>query len=167
MILGAIKTIRKISQSAFVVLPVVSTSFTATTMLAQNQNRSTNLVELPSSTVIDGDDQPIAVEILSDTDGVNLAPYLTQLIRTVSERWDHPASPSAKNELTAIRIKLEGNGTMTALYLDRSSGSPALDRAAWNSITHVNSFQPLPEALAERSLYLRLSYNPLKTTKGL
>ena len=107
-------------------------------MLAQSHNRSTNLVELPSSTVIDGDDQPIAVEILSDTDKVILAPYLTQLIKTFSERWNHTASPSAKNKLTAIRIKIEGNGTMTALFLDRSSGSPALDRAVWNSITHVN-----------------------------
>jgi TonB family protein len=107
-----------------------------------------------------------ALDILSDTQGVDFGPYLQRILQDVRENWYHliPESAEMKKGKLAIEFAITKDGKVADLRLVASSGDVALDRPAWGSITASNPFPPLPGEFTGPYLALRFRfyYNPDK-----
>jgi len=107
-----------------------------------------------------------ALDILSDTQGVDFGPYLQRILQNVRENWYHliPESAEMKKGKLAIEFAITKDGKVADMRLVASSGDVALDRPAWGSITASNPFPPLPSEFRGPYLALRFRfyYNPDK-----
>jgi len=107
-----------------------------------------------------------ALDILSDTQGVDFGPYLQRILQNVRENWYHliPESAEMKKGKLAIEFAITKDGKVADMRLIASSGDVALDRPAWGSITASNPFPPLPNEFTGPFLALRFRfyYNPDK-----
>jgi TonB family protein len=107
-----------------------------------------------------------ALEILSDTQGVDFGPYLQRVLQDVRENWYHLIPPSAemKKGKLAIEFAITKDGQVAGMKLIATSGDTALDRAAWGGITASDPFPPLPTEFGGQYLALRFRfyYNPDK-----
>lgn len=107
-----------------------------------------------------------ALDILSDTQGVDFGPYLQRILQDVRENWYHliPESAEMKKGKLAIEFAITKDGKVADMRLIASSGDVALDRPAWGSITASNPFPPLPSEFTGPFLALRFRfyYNPDK-----
>jgi TonB family C-terminal domain len=105
-------------------------------------------------------------EILSDTQGVDFAPYLQRILQVVRQNWYLliPESAEMKKGKLAIEFAITKDGNVADMRLVASSGDVALDRPAWGSITNSNPFPPLPREFngPYLSLRFRFYYNPDK-----
>jgi outer membrane biosynthesis protein TonB len=106
------------------------------------------------------------LEILSDTQGVDFAPYLQRVLQEVREHWYEliPESAEMKKGKLALDFAIMPDGHVQGLTLRASSGDVALDRPAWGSITGSDPFPPLPREFKGPYLELRFRYyyNPDK-----
>jgi TonB family protein len=104
------------------------------------------------------------VEILSDTRGVNFAPYLRVIVRDIKQNWYRliPQSANTQKGELAIEFAIANDGHVADMQLVATSGDVELDRAAWASITKSNPFTPLPSEFTGPFLALRFRfyYNP-------
>ena len=107
-----------------------------------------------------------ALDILSDTEGVDFGPYLTEVLKGIRENWYHliPESAETKKGKLAIEFAITKDGKVADMKLVASSGDVALDRPAWGSITASNPFKHLPSDFTGPYLALRVHfyYNPDK-----
>ncbi len=107
-----------------------------------------------------------ALDILSDTQGVDFGPYLQRILQDVKENWYHliPESAAMKKGKLAIEFAITKDGKVADMRLIATSGDTALDRPAWGSITASNPFPPLPNDFTGPYLALRFRfyYNPDK-----
>jgi TonB family protein len=107
-----------------------------------------------------------ALDILSDTQGVDFGPYLQRILQDVKENWYHliPESAEMKKGKLAIEFAITKDGKVADMRLIATSGDVALDRPAWGSITASNPFPPLPNEFTGPYLALRFRfyYNPDK-----
>lgn len=107
-----------------------------------------------------------ALDILSDTQGVDFGPYLQRILQDVRENWYHliPESVEMKKGKLAIEFAITRDGKVADMKLVATSGDVALDRPAWGSITASNPFPPLPRDFTGPYLALRFRfyYNPDK-----
>jgi TonB family protein len=107
-----------------------------------------------------------ALEILSDTQGVDFGPYLQRILEDVRRNWYLliPESAQMKKGKLAIEFAITKDGQVAGMKLAASSGDTALDRAAWGGITNSNPFPPLPTDFGGPYLALRFRfyYNPDK-----
>ena len=107
-----------------------------------------------------------ALDILSDTQGVDFGPYLQRILQEVRENWYHliPESQSMKKGKLAIEFAITKDGRVPDMRLVATSGDVGLDRPAWGSITASNPFPPLPSEFKGPYLALRFRfyYNPDK-----
>src|SRR5579864_2759043 len=107
-----------------------------------------------------------ALDILSDTQGVDFGPYLQRILQDVKENWYHliPESAEMKKGKLAIEFAITRDGKVADMRLVATSGDVALDRPAWGSITASNPFPPLPGEFTGPYLALRFRfyYNPDK-----
>ena len=107
-----------------------------------------------------------ALDILSDTQGVDFGPYLQRILQDVKENWYHliPESAEMKKGKLAIEFAITKDGKVADMRLIATSGDVALDRPAWGSITASNPFPPLPSEFTGPYLALRFRfyYNPDK-----
>jgi TonB family protein len=107
-----------------------------------------------------------ALEVLSDTEGVDFGPYLARVVHEVRENWYRviPESAEMKKGKLGIEFFILKDGSVAGLKLVASSGDIALDRAAWGGITASNPFPPLPAEFNGKFLALRFRfyYNPDK-----
>ncbi len=107
-----------------------------------------------------------ALDILSDTQGVDFGPYLQRIVQDVRENWYHliPESAEMKKGKLAIEFAITKDGKVADMRLIATSGDVALDRPAWGSITASNPFPPLPSEFTGPYLALRFRfyYNPDK-----
>ena len=108
-----------------------------------------------------------AVDILSDTLGVDFGPYLSRVLEEVRRNWynlipEEARSPLFKQGKLAIQFVINKNGSVEGMKLIVPSGDVALDRAAWGGITASNPFPPLPREFNGPYLALRFRfyYNP-------
>lgn len=108
-----------------------------------------------------------AVDILSDTLGVDFGPYLSRVLEEVRRNWynlipEEARSPLFKQGKLAIQFVINKNGAVEGMKLIAPSGDIALDRAAWGGITASNPFPPLPKEFNGPYLALRFRfyYNP-------
>ena len=108
-----------------------------------------------------------ALEVLSDTQGVDFGPYLARILQDVKENWYRliPESAVMKKGKLAIEFAITKDGKVAGMKLMDSSGDVALDRAAWGGITASNPFPPLPSDFGGQYLALRFRfyYNPDKS----
>jgi outer membrane biosynthesis protein TonB len=106
-----------------------------------------------------------ALDILSDTQGVDFAPYLQRIVEVVRQQWYLliPQSAEMKKGKLAIEFVINKDGSVAQMRMD-SSGDVSLDRPAWGSITGSNPFPPLPTEFRGPYLALRFRYyyNPDK-----
>jgi len=108
-----------------------------------------------------------AVDILSDTLGVDFGPYLSRVLEEVRRNWynlipEEARSPLFKQGKLQIQFVIDKNGAVEGMRLTTPSGDVALDRAAWGGITASNPFPPLPKEFNGPYLALRFRfyYNP-------
>jgi TonB family protein len=108
-----------------------------------------------------------ALEILSDTQGVDFGPYLQRILEDVRENWYRliPESAEMKKGKLAIEFAITKDGKLADMKLVATSNDGALDRAAWGGITASNPFPPLPSDFTGPYLALRFRfyYNPDKS----
>jgi hypothetical protein len=119
-----------------------------------------------------------AVEILSDTQGVDFGPYVQSVLKAVRKNW-HTAIPKSarmKHGKVVIEFAITKDGSLSrpkvhsfgekafGIKLAVTSGDIDLDRAAWDGITTSDPFPPLPSGFGGQYLALRMSfsYNPDK-----
>jgi len=107
------------------------------------------------------------IEVLSNTNGVDLNDYLQKIIERVRTNWYDliPMSarrPKMKKGKVVIEFAILKEGAVAGVKIAASSGSLELDRAAWGGISLSNPFQPLPAAYRGNFLQLRFHfyYNP-------
>jgi TonB family protein len=107
-----------------------------------------------------------ALDILSDTQGVDFGPYLQRILQDVKENWYRliPESAEMKKGKLAIEFAITRDGKIADMRLVATSNDTALDRAAWGGITASNPFPPLPGEFTGPYLALRFRfyYNPDK-----
>jgi len=107
-----------------------------------------------------------ALDILSDTQGVDFGPYLQRILQDVRDNWYRliPESAEMKKGKLAIEFAITKDGKVADMHLAATSGDVALDRAAWGGITASNPFPPLPTDFTGPYLALRFRfyYNPDK-----
>lgn len=107
-----------------------------------------------------------AIEVLSDTEGVDFGPYLSRMRQKVHDNWHEliPTSQSMKKGKLAIEFAVRKDGGIAAMCLVATSGDAALDRAAWGGITTSNPFPALPSDFTGKYLAVRFRfyYNPDK-----
>jgi TonB family protein len=108
-----------------------------------------------------------AVDVLSDTMGVDFGPYLARVVEDVRRNWynlipEEARSPLYKQGDLAIEFVILKNGSVDGMGLRKTSGDTALDRGAWGGITASNPFPPLPKEFNGPYLRLRFRfyYNP-------
>jgi TonB family protein len=135
------------------------TQLPASSSNQKDQNQDLGLLGIGGHGVQTG-----AVEVLSDTKGVDFGPYLKGILEQVRENWYHliPESAEVRKGKLAIEFKIAKGGKVAEMRLVASSGCTALDRPAWGSITASNPFPPLPSEFTGPYLALRLRffYNP-------
>jgi TonB family protein len=108
------------------------------------------------------------VEILSDTMGVDFAPYIQRMLQSVRTNW-YPLVPESVNlgqkGTVVIEFVIGKNGKVTGMRLRTPSGSVPLDRAAWGGITGSNPFAPLPTEFRGDYIVMAIKfmYNPDQT----
>jgi len=104
------------------------------------------------------------LEILSDTQGVDFAPYLQRILQEVRENWYRaiPESAEMKKGKLQIEFAITKEGKVVGMHVTLTSNDVALDRAAWAGISASNPFPPLPSEFTGPYLQLRFRfyYNP-------
>ncbi len=107
------------------------------------------------------------VEVLSDTHGVDVGPYVREeILPAVRDHWYAalPQSEQMKKGKVAIQFAIRTDGKVASMKLVSPSGERALDRAAWAGVTGSDPFPPFPQAFVGNLLVLRFNfvYNPDK-----
>ena len=107
------------------------------------------------------------VDILSDTMGVDFAPYLKRIQHIIQTNWNNlipegAYPPLRKHGKVAIDFAILKDGSVAGMKLYGPSGDVSLDRAAWGGITGSNPFPPLPSEFPGQYLAIRCRfyYNP-------
>ena len=102
----------------------------------------------------------IAVEMLTDTMGVDFGPYLKPLLQDVNQQWLllKPEAAGRKTGKVVIQFVIRKDGMVAGLQVVESSGNVMVDRPAYGSITASNPFPPLPSEFKGPNLGLRISY---------
>lgn len=115
-----------------------------------------------------------ALEITSDTMGVDFGPYLQRVLHDVKQNWynlipESAMPPLLKKGKLSIEFAITKDGQIAGLRYVNGSGDVALDRAAYGGITSSNPFPPLPKEFGGQYLGLRFTflYNPDKNEADL
>lgn len=104
-----------------------------------------------------------AVDILSDTMGVDFGPYIQRVIWDTKRAWyplipEEARSPINKQGKVLIRFRIMPDGSVENMVLESPSGDVPLDRAAWAGITGASPFPPLPKQFRGPFLELRFYF---------
>jgi TonB family protein len=112
-----------------------------------------------------------SVDILSDTLGVDLSPYIQKVVDATYRSW-LPVVPAAarppqkKQGRVIIRFRINKDGSVSNMTLEVPSGDVLLDRAAWGGLTGA-SLPKLPAEFKGPCLDLRFYFNyNLDLTQG-
>jgi TonB family protein len=107
------------------------------------------------------------IDVLSDTNGVDLHSYVHRLMLKVRSSWyalvpESAKAPTMRRGRVTIEFRVIKDGQISNLRYAESSGDPELDQAAYGGIKNASPF-PLPDDFACGFLALRFHfyYNPL------
>lgn len=112
-----------------------------------------------------------AVDVLSDTLGVDFGPYIQRVIYDTKRAW-YPIIPEVaqppinKQGRVIIRFRILPDGSVAKMTLEGPSGDVSLDRAAWGGITGASPFPPLPKNFRGPYLELRFYFMYNETPGG-
>jgi TonB family protein len=106
---------------------------------------------------------PIAIRILSATQGVDLLPYLTPVDNSIGRNFlakrPRVTAEGAKGVATVrVRIRKDGSVPADAVAIVSSSGNPEVDAAALSAIRAAAPFARLPEAYRAAHLDLQILF---------
>jgi TonB family protein len=102
----------------------------------------------------------LGVDLLSDTNGINIDAYMRTLTSDLKAHWMPlaTAETSLKNQAeTVISFSIAPDGHIAAMRLEDSTHDVALDKAAWNA-TKATAYSPLPDGLKDSNLKLRIHF---------
>jgi TonB family protein len=103
----------------------------------------------------------LGVDILSDTGGVNLSPYMRNLVADLKKHLSSPAAqsnqPSLKQQETVLTVTIAPNGQLSMMKLETPDHDSALNQTAWNA-TKTTSFSPPPAGMTDPNLKLRVHF---------
>jgi TonB family protein len=107
-------------------------------------------------------DMKLSVDLLSDTNGANLDPYMKELVSGLRKHWlplanEAANQPLLKGEATLIDLTIGPDGRLSAMLLESSSHNTALDKAAWKTATAM-TYLPLPAGMKDANLKLRVHF---------
>ncbi|HEY6308952.1 MAG TPA: TonB family protein [Candidatus Angelobacter sp.] len=110
-----------------------------------------------------------AMDILSDTLGVDFGPYMKRLHVTVEDHWfplipEVALPPMMKKGRVVIEFAIMKDGSIQGLTVVSSSGDNALDRAAYGALLNAVPLPRLPVEFTGPFLKIRAAfyYNPDK-----
>ena len=110
-----------------------------------------------------GEKDKQVIDLLSDTRGFDLKPYLNRLVGQVRTNWFRliPESAQSKKGHLTIRFRVMRDGHITNVQVD-TSGDVTLDRPAYGAIVGSNPLLPLPSEFACEfvALGFHFYYNP-------
>ena len=101
------------------------------------------------------------LELLSDPQGVDFRPYLTQVLAAVRRNWMAVIPESVKlgrKGRVGIQFAISKNGGVPKLVITLNSGTDALDRAAVAGISASNPFPPLPSEYKGDRIVLQFNF---------
>jgi TonB family protein len=110
--------------------------------------------------------QTAGVEILSDTRGADLRPYVQGIATKVRTRWHElipqvAGLPLRKAGRVSIEFKILKSGSVKEMRIVESSGDGPMDQAAWFSILRARPFVKLPaDAKDDLEVRFQFTYNP-------
>jgi TonB family protein len=104
-----------------------------------------------------------AVDILSDTMGIDFGPYIRRVIYDTERSWwpiipESARPPLFKQGRVGIRFRILPDGSVKQMILEFPSGDVALDHAAWGGITGASPYPPLPKEFKGPFLELRFYF---------
>ena len=102
------------------------------------------------------------LELLSDPMGVDLRPYLIQVLSAVRRNWLAVIPESVRygrRGRVQVQFAIAKDGSVPKLVIVLPSGSEALDRAAVAGISASNPFPPLPAEYRGNQLRLQLNFS--------
>jgi TonB family protein len=104
----------------------------------------------------------LSMELLTDTDGANVDPYVKNLMSDLKKHWLPLASaanqPPLKQQETAIDITIGPGGHIQAMQLEDSTHNTALDKAAWSAAKET-TYLPPPAGIKDQTLKLRVHFS--------
>jgi TonB family protein len=102
----------------------------------------------------------IEVELLSDTKGVDLGPYIRAMLSDLKSHWlaaaDGRRSVSEPQQ-AVISLTIAPNGQLSAMRLEQKTENTVFDKAAW-SATKATHYSALPSGLKDSPLKLRVVF---------
>jgi hypothetical protein len=103
------------------------------------------------------------VELVSNTMGADLSPYVLVLHNDVQRDWEHLIPKEDGHPLTTqspiiIRLTIASDGRVASMYLETKTGDGLLDRAAWGAIVGKGTYSPLPKDFHGSQLELRIRF---------
>ena len=103
----------------------------------------------------------LGVDVLSDTGGVNLAPYVRNLVSDLKKHWSSPApqsnSPTLKQQEAVLTLTIAPDSQLAAMKLENPGHDSLLNQAAWNA-AKTTSFSPPPAGMTDPNLKLRVHF---------
>jgi TonB family protein len=111
------------------------------------------------------------IDVLSDTKGFNMKPYLMVVIEKVRANWVPriPRNVRSKRGQVAVEFRVLRDGEIDEEGYGRISGKKALDSAAYEAVIASSPLPPLPSEFPCQFIKLRFHfyYNPkLGDVKG-
>ena len=103
------------------------------------------------------------IEVLSDTNGFNIRPYVKQVVARVKATW-FPLVPSAAYRPfvevghVSVDFRLKKDGQIADIKYHDTSGNSGFDRAAYGAIRSSNPLPPLPEGFQCQFIWLRFHF---------
>jgi TonB family protein len=104
----------------------------------------------------------LRVEILSDTQGADISPYIRTIVSDIRSHWlplvakASVQTPSGADD-TIISFSIAPNGQVSAMKMEHSTQNAALDKAAWNA-TQSAHYSPLPSGMEDSPLKVRILF---------
>lgn len=101
------------------------------------------------------------LELLSDPQGVDFRPYLTQILAAVRRNWMAVMPESARlgrQGRVSIQFSIARDGNVPKLVILMHSGTDALDRAAVAGISASQSFPPFPPGFKGDRIVLQFNF---------
>ncbi len=92
----------------------------------------------------------VHVEVLTDTGGVNLSPYLRAVVAGLKSHWQ------AGTGEVVLDLSIGADGQLTAMRLEGPVKDEAADKAAWSAAKETK-FEALPVGV-KGPLKLRVSF---------
>lgn len=135
-------------------------------LLAQSNQSTTDRKPATAKSPEKGANQPDAgtthgpIDILSDTGGVNVHPYLDHGMSLIKASWYKliPESAQFKKGKVTIRFNIMKDGHISDALIVEKSGDNVLDRAAYEGITASSPLPSLPSDFGCKSLVLQIHF---------